>query len=174
VRSCVFVGLLVGCKPDDRPPSQPDAGCDEPDPRDPKGLADGDPCESSFQCNSPYLHCMGAGPGAQATCTSQTSFTNERNEVIELWDSGCYPTPQDAALGHCSDPKGSESNAIPDVVACDGTLVTYEIPDTCCWNGTQCTFDCTDFQRREVWRNCGCCWRLVELVERAPEYCRGL
>lgn len=167
--------LSIGCTPDDRPASSPDAGCEEPDPRDPKGLGEGEPCDTSFQCNSANLVCLGIGPDRRAVCTTQTEYTDPDSPEVHypIWDPGCVDDPIEASIGHCDDADLVDSIEIDDTVGCAGTLRIYEIPDTCCPDAEgRCRFDCTDYVRHEVWRNCGCCWRMVQLVEVMPQECR--
>ncbi len=160
--------LLLGCPPTDRPRGDLDGGtCEEPDPRDPKGILRGEPCETSYQCTSDKnrLVCQGEGLDAPAVC----------QEPTDLWDPDCVSAPEGAPIGHCDDAELIEEVEIGEEVGCaggGGRLRTYEIPDTCCPDAKgDCAFDCTDFIRQEVWRNCGCCWRLVRLIEEYPKLC---
>jgi hypothetical protein len=163
--------LLAACTAEKRPQASPDAGCDEPDPRNPKGLAEGEPCESSFDCNSADLVCLGMGTDRQPVCTSDTVYDDDARGVhLELWDDACWAEPESAPVGHCDDADLVDSTHID--TGCDGERRVYEIADPCCPDAQGiCRHDCVDYLRHEEWRNCGCCWRLVQLVEVMPEEC---
>lgn len=121
--------------------------CEEPDPRGDGGV--GDSCVTTRECAA-GLACLGTDVLAGAFCTSPSELPGGE-------DPGCLEHASDWPYHESSrgDPPGTDEDGCEQLVFVNSCNCRGSAGEGC--------RPVEPFYRREVWRRCGCCWRLVVL-----------